>query len=252
MYRVAVFNPDAGVGKTTLAANLGHALAMAGRKVTLVDLDPEGSLCNCLGLFRPPSQGLDQVIRAGVALESVALSTREELHLVPPGEGLAGIEQAGEGGSERGRLLQRALSAEMPDGEILLMDCPSESQWLVACVLLVSDQVLIPVTHDRAGTDALPRLLDTVAQFARVRGRALDYRVVVNRMPVRRRLTGPTARFMELAPGHVFRHTVCQTDPIAEARQAGRTLFEYRPNSRAAQDFRQLATEWLEAMPDFS
>jgi len=248
MYRVAIFNPEAGVGKTTLAANLAHALAMAGRKVTLVDLDPEGSLCDCLGLFRPPSHGIDQVILGGATLESVALSTREELHLVPPGERLAGVGQAGEAGPERARLLQQALSAGMPGADMLLIDCPSEDEWLVASALLVADLVLIPVTHDRAGAEALPRLLETVARFGRVRGRQLDYRVVINRMPVRRRLTGPTAGFNDLAPGRIFRHTICQTEPIAQARSAGRTVFEYRPDSRAAKDFRQLADEWL-AMP---
>lgn len=252
MHKVAIFNPDAGVGKTTLAANLGHALAMAGRKVTLVDMDPEGSLCDSLGLFRPPSHGLDQVILNGVALESVALSTREELHLVPPGEQLAEIDQAGEAGPERGRLLQQALSAGMPGGQLLLLDCPSESQWLVVSALLVADLVLIPMPHDRSAAEALPRLLETVAEFGRVRGRELDCRVVINRMPVRRRLTGPAAGFIELAPGRIFKHTVCQTEPIARARSAGRTVFEYRPDSRAAKDFRQLATEWLALMPDMS
>ncbi|MCW8908478.1 MAG: ParA family protein [Sedimenticola sp.] len=245
MYRVAIFNPAPGVGKTTLGANLGHALAMAGRKVTLVDLDPVGSLCDSLGLFRPPSHGIDQVILGGVSVESVALSTREELHLVPPGEHLAEIEQADESGSERGRLLRQALTDGIPGTDVLLMDCPSKSEWLVASALLISDLVLVPVTCDEAGALALPGLLETIEQFSRVRGRAIDYRVVINRMPVRRRLTGPAAGFIELAPGRVLKHTICQTDPIAQARSAGRTVFEYRPDSRAAKDFRQLATEWL-------
>lgn len=249
MYSVAVFNPLAGVGKTTLSANLGHALAMAGKKVTLVDLDPAGSLCDCLGLFRPPRQGIDQVILEGMAIETVSLSTREELHLVPPGKRLDEVEQGSEPGAEHGMLLQRVLSRATPGEAVMLIDCPSSSGRLVANALLASDMVLIPVIHDEAGAAALPRLLATVNRFARVRGRELECRIVINRLPVRRRLTGPAARFIGLAPKHFFRSTICQTDLIVASRSVGRTVFEYRPNSRSAQDFQQLADEWLAWCP---
>lgn len=247
MYRLAVFNPHAGSGKTTLSANLGHALALAGRKVTLMDLDPRGALCDSLGLFRPPSHGVDQVLLSGALVESVSLSTREELHLVPPGEQLAQAVQKEEEGADWGRLRQ-AVSRDIPGRDILIMDCPSSDERLVANALLAADLALMPVSPDEAGAVELPQLLNMLGRFARVRGRELDYRVVINRMPVRRRLSGPSARFNDLAAGHLFRQTVCQTDLIAQAGSAGRTVFEYRPGCRAAQDFRKLATEWLSSV----
>lgn len=245
MYKVAVFNPLAGSGKTTLSANLGHALAMAGQQVTLVDLDPSGSLCDCLGLFRPPSQGIDQVMLKGVALEAVSLSTREELHLVPPGRRLGELERGGEPGAEQGMRLHRVLSRSISEEATMIMDCPSSSELLVANALLASDLVLIPVMHDETGEKTLPGLLMMVKRFARARGRDLEYRIVINRFPVRRRLIGAAARFIDLAPGLFFKSTLCETDLIPAARAAGRTVFEYRPGSRSAQDFRRLAEEWL-------
>ncbi len=249
MFTVAVFNPQAAVGKTTLCANLGHALAMRGHQVTLVDFDPAGDLCQYLGLFRPPTMGVGDAMREGAGLEGVLLSTRDELHLVPAGSRLGELDSP-QGGAEQGSMLQQVLAQGLPGQDCLLIDCPSTGDILLANALLAVDLALIPVTQDEAGETALPGLIDTIEKFNGARARPLDYRFVINRMPVRRRLTGAAARFCSIAPERFMSHAICQTEIIAESRKMGRTVFEYRPNSRASSDFDQLAKEWLAS--DFS
>jgi len=251
MYTIAVFNNQKYAGKTTITINLGHALALAGYQVTLVDLDPAGDLSTGLGLFRQPTQGIDQVLLESAGLESVAISTRDELHLIPAGARLGELELGKQSDMQRGLLLQQALSRGMAGQEYMIFDCPSRSGLLAANALLGVDMVLLPVTGDEAGAAGLPHLLETVQQFGTVRGRVLDYTVLMNRIPLRRRLTGAAAsKFSSLAPGHFFKSVICQSELINESRIIGRTVFEYRPNSRSGSDFRQLVTELRRRVSD--
>ena len=247
MYTIAVFNNQKDAGKTAITINLGHALALAGHQVTLVDFDPAGDLSAGLGLFRQPTQGIDQVLLESLDMESVAISTRNELHLLPAGVRLGELEQEhGQTGIQRGLLLQQALARGMVDQEFMIFDCPSRSGLLTANALLGVDMALMPVTGDEVGATGLPHLLETVRRFGASRGRALDYAVLMNRIPSRRRLTGAAAsKFSSLAPGHFLKSVICQSDLINESRSIGRTVFEYRPNSRSVADFRQLARELL-------
>lgn len=247
MYTIAVFNTRKDAGKTAITINLGHAIALAGHQVTLVDLDPVGDLATGLGLFRQPTQGIDRVLLESAEMESVAISTRDALHLIPAGSRLMELErQDMPAGRQRGLLLQQALAGGMAGQEYLIIDCPSSSGLLVVNALLGVDMVLMPVTGDEAGAAGLPHLLDTVRQFGVTRGGALDHVVLMNRIPLRRRLTGAAAsKFSSLAPGHFLKSVICQSELIEASRGIGRTVFEYRPNSRSVADFRQLATELL-------
>lgn len=245
MYSIAVFNDQQHAGKTAITLNLGHALALAGHPVTLVDLDPVGELSTGLGLFRQPTLGIDQVFLGAATLNSVAISTRNALHLIPAGGRLGKLvrDPQPEG---HDRMLRQALASGVADQAFILFDCSSRSGVLAVNLLPQVDRVLLPVTGDDSGAAGLPRLLERVQRLGAVRGRAQEFDVLVNRVPVRRRLTGVSAsRFTSLAPDHFFKSVICQADPINESRAAGRTVFEFRPNSRSVTEFRQLAAELL-------
>ncbi|TVO78325.1 ParA family protein [Sedimenticola selenatireducens] len=246
MQTLAIFNPHPKVGKTTFCVNFGHALALAGQQVTLIDFDPNGMLCDCLGLFRPPSQGIDQVLMGKAKLEAVSVSTRDEMHVVPGGNMLSELASGALSDMEKGLLLQRILLTEPLDQDYLIFDCPSTSDLLVANALLAVDRVIIPLAGDEQGANSLPHLLETVQRFGKARGRPLYYNIVMNRIPARRRLTGVAAsKFSALAPGHFLKTVVCLSLQLTEAQKIGRTIFEYRPHSRSASDFRQLAAEYI-------
>lgn len=244
MQTVAVFNPHPDVGKTTFCANLGHALALAGHPLTLVDFDPAGDLSTHLGLYRLPGQGIDQVLLEHTTLEAVFISTRDEVHIIPSGSQLAEIAAGTGTDMEKGMLLQRLLATASLDQEFLIFDCPSSSDLLIANILLAVDWLLIPLLGDQAGADSLPYILQTIEKFSKARTRPLGYQFIMNRIPVRRRLTGvASSKFSSLAPGHFCKSVICQSEQLIEAQKMGRTIFEYRANSRSANDFGQLASE---------
>lgn len=106
IYRLAFINQKGGVGKTTITANLGNALALLGYRVTIVDLDPQGHLAARFGFFRAPARGLDAVLLNGAEIEDVMIGARDLLSLIPEGTDLD------KGGALRARLLEKALVGE--------------------------------------------------------------------------------------------------------------------------------------------
>ena len=247
MQLIAVINQKGGVGKTTISANLGHALARQGKRVMLVDLDPQGQLSASLGLFRPPRHGIDEVLLADAGLDDLAVSSREGLRLVPAGERLGEVEKLQEGGIDRARLLQHALQHRSSRQDYLLLDCPPSSGLLLANAVMAADTALIPVTGDYLGLNGLAHLLKTLKRFEPFRGNALEQRVVLSRLNPRRRLAKEVRE--KLAghfPNRMLPTAIHEAAVLAECPGAGRTIFEYRPKSRSAADFKALAEDIIE------
>lgn len=247
---LAVINQKGGVGKTTISANLGHALALAGQRVLLVDMDPQGHLAPCLGLFKPPQQGVDALLLEGASLNTLVHRGRDGLALLPSGAGLQQVEELQEGGAARARLLQAALEQASLDAELnwdwIIFDCPPMFGILMANVLMVADMALVPVNADQLSLHGLARLLGTIRRFESIRERALDIWVVLSRFQPRRRLSQEVQRELEQRlPDRVLASPIKESSALTECPGLGRTIFEYRQHSSAAQDFVGLAQELL-------
>ena len=246
MQTLAVINQKGGVGKTTTAVNLGHALARRGRRVLLVDLDPQGHLAPCLGLFRAPSQGADRALLHGGVLGDQAVATRELLELVPAGDGLGEVERL-QGGTERARLLQEALQRMQPDYDDLIFDCPPSAGLLVMNALLAVGRVLVPVAGDFLSLTGLARLMGTLGRVEALRRRPLQRQVFMSRFVARRRLSREVREKIATHFGPQLLETaISEAALLAECAGAGRTVFEYRPRSRSAGEFEALADEFLD------
>lgn len=249
MKSLAVINQKGGVGKTTTAVNLGHALARTGHRVMLVDLDPQGHLSPCLGLFRAPGQGVDQVLLADDGLADHAVSTRELLELVPAGNGLGEVERL-QGGVERGRLLQQGIERCPPQVDYLIFDCPPSAGLLVMNALFAVEQVLVPVAGDFLSLTGLARLMGTLHKVEALRQRPLVRHIFLSRFVARRRLSREVReKVVEHFPSNLLETSISEAAVLAECAGAGRTIFEYRAKSRSAAEFSALAAELL-AMGD--
>lgn len=246
MQSIAVINQKGGVGKTTTAVNLGHALALNGKRVMLIDLDPQGHLAPCLGVFRAPREGADQALMHAGDLSELSIATRELLQLVPAGGDLGEVERL-QGGMERGRLLRDALERSSPEVDYVLFDCPPSAGLLVMNAVVAADYALIPVAGDYLSLTGLAHLMNTLRKVEGLRDKPLHKRIFMSRFVARRRLSREVfEKILHHFPRYLMPTTIREAAVLAECAGAGRTIFEYRGKSKSAAEFRALAEDFLQ------
>ena len=244
---IAVINQKGGVGKTTITANLGHALQIAGYRVMLIDMDPQAQLTTSLGIFRLPKKGVDRVLLDQTPLKTVEIHTRENIVLVPAGSQLMEVEHLNNGGVSRATLLDTALQQQNPQQDFILIDCPPASGLLSANAIMAADEVLIPVSGDYLSLNGVAHLLTTLKKFEALRSGTLQRWVVMSRFHSRRRLSKEVrSKLIGHFPDRVLKTEIKEAAALAECPAAGRTIFEFRRTSSAAQGFMQLAQDLVE------
>ncbi len=244
---IAVINQKGGVGKTTITANLGHALQIAGYRVMLIDMDPQAQLTTSLGIFRLPKKGIDRVLLDQMLLKTVEIHTRENIVLVPAGSQLMEVEHLNNGGVSRATLLDAALQQQNPQQDFILIDCPPASGLLSANAIMAADEVLIPVSGDYLSLNGVAHLLTTLKKFETLRLATLQRWVVMSRFHSRRRLSKEVrSKLIGHFPDRVLKTEIKEAAALAECPAAGRTIFEFRRTSSAAQGFTQLAQDLVE------
>lgn len=242
---IAVVNQKGGVGKTTTVVNLGHALALEGHRTTLLDLDPQGHLAASLGVFRRPSKGIAEVMQGRVGLDEVLINNRNRLFLIPAGPSLGDYEVP-EDPVAKLRLLAQVLDGQFGEDEIVLIDCPPSSSWLVVNALFAADEVLIPVTGDYLGLNGLAHLMMSIKKIQRHRHSPLQYWIVLSRFYPTRKLSKEVVdKLNEHFAGHILNTAIRETAVLTECPAMGRTIFECRTKSKVADDFKALVDDLL-------
>jgi chromosome partitioning protein len=245
MKLVAVANQKGGVGKTTLAVNLAGALAESGARILLIDLDPQGNASRWLG--RETNPALYESMLAGKPLADGISETCERLDLIAASSQLqaADAQLAGEPGAEA---ILRGLIANLParTWRACFMDCPPALGIVTLNAMLAAKEILIPVEATAmglAGTAALLERLGVVA--SRFRARKPITRFVLCRTRRQTRLTQDVeARLRQHFGQQVLKTTISDSVRLAECPASGKTILDYAPTHRTAQEFRALAREW--------
>jgi chromosome partitioning protein len=245
MRAIAVVNQKGGVGKTTTAVNLGHALALQGSRVMLVDLDPQAHLTACLGLHHAADVGVDRVLLHGEAMAELAVSARENLVVLPAGAALAEFADQ-PGGSERAFVLSDAIERQPPDVDFLLFDCPPSSSMLAINAVIASNDALIPVAGDYLSLTGLARLMLTLQRLQPMLRRPLHKAMFLSRFVARRRLAQEVyAKLLQHFSDNLLNSSISEAAALAECAGVGKTIFEYRRSSKSAREFRELAGDLL-------
>lgn len=246
MKTVAVINQKGGVGKTTITANLAHALALKGLKVTVMDLDPQGHLSASLGIFKAPAHGIADVLAGVKTLEAVRIDTRESLHLIPSGRNLAELEQKQGDLKQRMYLLKQVLNEQPLGQDYLLLDCPPTSGLLAANAILASDEVIMPVNGDYLSLNGLAHLMITLKRFDKLRDQPLKRWILLSRFVKQRKLSREVLeKLQQYFPGLIINTAIREASALSECPGKGRTIFEIHVTSSAAADFRHLADDLM-------
>lgn len=263
MRRIAVINQKGGVGKTTTAANLGAALAGLGRRVVLVDLDPQANLTVHLGVDAP--DGSPSIYHALLADKSfgeiLRPTTTPNLQLAPSNLDLSGAEielVSAIGRETRLRDSVNAWARSSPDGaepaDVLLIDSPPSLGLLSVNGLVAAEEVFIAVQTEFFALRGLTKLLELVELVKRRLNPRLEVAgIIAGLYDARRNLAREVLNELRTFFGpKVFRTVIRENVRLAEAPSHGKSIFQYAPDSNGAEDYLALAREVLgiAAIPD--
>jgi chromosome partitioning protein len=248
---ISMCNQKGGVGKTTSTINLGASLAEYGRKVLLVDLDPQGALSAGLGVqhYELANTVHNLLVEPRVPIEDVLIHTRVDgLDLVPSNIDLsaAEIQLVNEVGREQ--TLSRALQPLLDRYDYVLIDCQPSLGLLTVNALACSDGVIIPTECEFFSLRGLALLTDTVEKVReRLNPRLSISGILVTRFDTRTvNAREVMARVMERFNDLVFDTVITRTVRFPETSVAGEPITTWAPKSTGAQAYRALAREVID------
>lgn len=248
---ISMCNQKGGVGKTTSTINMGACLAELGRKVLLVDLDPQGALSAGLGLTHDQIQDTiyDVMLDSDVSVHSAIVHTGVAgLDLVPANIDLsaAEIQMVNEVGREH--TLARALRPVRKDYDFIIIDCQPSLGLLTVNALACSQGVIIPMECEFFSLRGLALLTDTVEKVADRINFDLEIMGILVTMFDRRTRHAREVmdRVVEYFGDKVFDTVITRTVRFPETSVAGEPITTWAPSSQAAKQYRDLAKEVIE------
>ncbi len=247
---IAIVNQKGGVGKTTTAVNIAAGIAKLGKKVLLLDLDPQGNATSGLGISKKNLQFTSTEVLLGECRpqEAVIKTKYKGLELIPSTSSLAAGEIALVSMEHRNHQLKKAIVQIKDQYDLIFIDCLPSLGPLAINALVASNHIIVPMQCEHYSLEGLAQLLTTVRRIKRSGNRELSLLGIVFTM-LDKRLLASNEIIKDIKanfpPNVIFKTEIPRNVKISEAPSHGEPVIFYDKSSKGAESYRKLSREIL-------
>ena len=243
---IAIANQKGGVGKTTTTVNLCAALTQLGKKVLLIDCDPQGNATSGMGVEKNSVPGTYELLINGEDIFSCIRHT-EYGDVIPAGRNLAAASIELAEVDSRERTLRNSLSQLYTDYDFMLIDCPPSLEMLTVNALVAADSVIIPMQCEYYALEGIVDLITSIKLCKKKLNPRLDVEGIVLTMydPRMNLTTQVAAELKAFLPNKVYNTVIPRSVRLAEAPSHGMPGIHYDKLNRGSRAYMSLAEEFL-------
>jgi chromosome partitioning protein len=248
-YITAICNEKGGVAKTTTTYSLGAALAETGKRVLLIDLDPQSNLTLANGIdANETAHHSGEVLLAGLPItDAIQASTTPNMDLIPCNAKMVEAEQFLPVRNDYALILKQALQPKASEYDFILMDCPPSMGAINTNALTAADLLIIPTQAEYFSAYALRDMMTFIRRIRKDSNPNLAYRILITLLDERNRAHRTIREQLQQTFGSGLFQAVIEVDTrLRESPIIGMPITQYRPNSRGSQQYRVLAQELMD------
>jgi chromosome partitioning protein len=253
---VALANQKGGVGKTTTAVHLGKGLAMAGKRVLLIDADPQGNATTHLGIKKEPDRGTSAALQQPARMAEEIRAVSERFDLLPGHFQLRQIDGMLSRTPDGARRFRQGLETLSRQYDFALIDCPPALGMLTVNALSASSYVVVPIQAEYLALEGLAQMYGAVGQVQKGTHPGLRWGGILLTMVEPSAASPRGGRAAEVLrqveseldkhfPGLRYEATVPRDPRIAESPSHGQSIFEYAPRSLGAFGYARVVMETM-------